>query len=244
MKAVSLHITGMLLVSSVSCASREQANVQKPAIEVKEQPTPMLEPAPTLPLKTCREDMTFGPYWHAIDNKEATLKEERWVVRLGASPEPLDEDATAQAFVKEAILRSEALASGLKFVDSDFEGRTVAIGKVSIILDLLKTSCSLGFFDLTGFHCECNPDACAQAKSGCVVSVGRANSHSDIQKEDLAALSKKPRNAVNGCFAQAPREDPEKSIIRRKVLYSPRDARGVVWLGLDLENLKVLSRCD
>ena len=159
---------------------------QEPSMMFEEQPKemekePVLQP---VELETCAEPFYVGPIWQQVNQAKA-LQESEWIVQLETTKlqlltsAPYNEETRSyevedysQEFQEiEAQLQDyqlQLIANKPYETYAPEETKDIILivkGKPQKILEMLKNSCHIEAFDLTGFHCDCASQMCQQAES-------------------------------------------------------------------------------
>lgn len=124
-------------------------------------------------VRTCRDTFYYGPLWEQVDRVKA-YHESEWIVQVwtGKRSHLVEETYNAEsgdyAFdYSQEILKLESILEthNVEILSNQKDWALVLKGTPEHILDVLEESCQLQAFDLTGFHCDCAPQMCAQASS-------------------------------------------------------------------------------
>ena len=153
-----------LCVLSASCSS-DPIETQEAPWDVEE--TETIENEREVDMDACRDDFVTGPVWEQIDDKGAALQESEWIAILGTTKTSLIDEDPLQVDYSLHMDDIETLLSSLEIeiIENKYEGFWLVVaGSPSHIMKAIGTSCLLTSFDLTGFHCDCAPEQCTQAR--------------------------------------------------------------------------------
>ena len=119
--------------------------------------------------EVCSSIFEPGPVWRLVPDKAAALKESRWIAVVRTSHVfknddglELNEDFDSALFLQQI---NEVGLEIIKVIDG-FEGlywETVVSGTPAQVISLAERSCLVTGIDLTGFHCDCDPELCQRA---------------------------------------------------------------------------------
>ena len=169
----------LLACGCVACGQDDDAGTQASAWSIEDlaaestpgkAPTGQGKEAPVvteLAVESCRDDFVTGPVWEMVSDKAAAGAESEWIALLTstrfrlAENGGLDVDYKAQ---EDEILESfEQL--GIEVIDNEQGYFFVVAAPPAKILEVIRRSCLLSGFDLSGFHCDCAPEQCAAART-------------------------------------------------------------------------------
>ena len=113
-------------------------------------------------IESCRDDFQTGPVWEEIEDQRATLGEPEWIAILGTTRE----FEPARDFSERMRqLRDVLDAKQLELLENHEDRALVVAGKPADILGVIRSSCLISGFDMTGFHCVCAKEQCLAARS-------------------------------------------------------------------------------
>ena len=113
-------------------------------------------------IQSCRDDFQTGPIWQDIENQKASLQESEWIVFL-ATTHYLEPHNDFSPQMRQ--LRSIFMAENVELLENNADLTLVIAGKPKDVLSVIRKSCLILGFDMTGFHCECAREQCLAARS-------------------------------------------------------------------------------
>lgn len=179
----------LLLLSALMCVAACSSDVVSPeepwgVDDPSNDPSteePVEEPAPPTAderyperpaeIFACHEDFLLGPVWKAVRDQQAAVRESHWIARLYTSRfdhyDPATPSADDVPLYEEEFATLKALfeAHDITLIDEEFRYDLIVSGRPLDILNVVKTSCLIRAFDLTGFQCDCAPEQCELARS-------------------------------------------------------------------------------
>lgn len=186
--------------------------------------TPILPEPTAYTFEACSEDFVTGPVWEMVIDKQAARQESRWIAVLGTSRRKQNL-TTGNPDYDVQMATLEELFDNLEIdiIDNEQDALLVVSGTPTAIESALRESCLLVGLDLTGFHCDCAPQQCLEAKTCRLYKMSASHDHPKVQ-EALADAHQTfgLSEAVLGCA-----EDVHGSV--EYVAFPVYDFRGAVW---------------
>lgn len=160
----------LLGVTTSSCGQDATVNPHADPWEVYQGREGDSPPTDPIVIEGCHDSFGMGPVWQMVEDKQAALAESEWIVVLGTTKKLKylasgETDGDIDYAEEMASITTEARSLGVEMLDSTDELQLVAAGPPEALLELAERSCFITVLDLTGFHCDCAPAQCQEARS-------------------------------------------------------------------------------
>lgn len=210
----------LVMLYCISCESSDHSDPDSWRVSEENENYDNLE---SITFEHCANKFTFGPVWNSINDKSSAMREDIWIASLTTSkwyiyggnilPE-------APVYVEEMeTVKSILHQNDVSLLKNKDDETLVVKGKPADIINVIKDSCEILMFDLTGFNCECNPEQCEKAET-CDINIRFL----DQDKNDTYIHNERISPFLNRTYFGC----DEDSVISQTGL-SLSDYRGVYW---------------